>query len=100
MAVTKAELISTRKNEACLAAMKRLLKQIFKKADSMEMTFSELARAANLNSTTVSKLYYEKTEFPLFRTVWKLAESMGFEIELRAVQAVRTTKKRPLKKAS
>lgn len=45
-------------------------------------TVDELARAAGLSWQTVHRLYHGETKSPRFETVYRLAEAVGFRLDL------------------
>jgi len=48
-----------------------------------KMTTSELANKSGLCHQTVHNLLWEETRFPRFNTVVKIAEALGYAVELK-----------------
>lgn len=63
-----------------------------------ELTWKELAEAAELTYITVKKLGERETRYPRFHTVFKLAQAVGWQISVASGKKV--TKKPKLKAAS
>jgi DNA-binding phage protein len=50
------------------------------------LTWKDIAELANLNQHTISKFAYGETKRPMFRTVFRIAESLGFAIHYTLVR--------------
>lgn len=64
---------------------------IFQEAADMEMTWCKLASVAGLGYQTVDNLGCRRTKFPQYRTIYKLAIAVGFELN---VSSTRKNKKK------
>ena len=79
------------------ASLNRILDHLFLELDDREWTQRKLAKKAKLCEVTISKLRWRRTKYPEFLTVWKIANALGFNLE---VEMIRGKQKGKLRKAS
>jgi DNA-binding XRE family transcriptional regulator len=63
-----------------------LLDQIFEEWDK---SWEDLADKADLAMSTIYNIGNRVTRIPQFKTVWKLARAIGFQLQLTRVQKLR-----------
>ena len=66
--------------------LEEILEDIFTEADRLRMTYRRLAAAAGLAESTVRRISCYATEYPCFRTVFKLASAVGLGLILTAIK--------------
>lgn len=79
------------------ASLHKLVDLIFLEASELEWTWSRLAEVAGVGYLTVDNLGMRRTQRPQFRTIYRLAAAVGFEI---VTQSNPKKKKRTVVKAA
>ena len=78
---------------AYFADLHKLVDEIFTEACEMEWTWSRLAEEAGLGYQTVDNLGMRRTKRPQFRTIYRMAEAVGFKIVTEAKPKRKRTSK-------
>lgn len=59
-----------------------IVDQLFNEAYDKKWDYRDLASAAGLADKTVRRIELRKTRVPYLRTVWKMAEALGLNIDI------------------
>jgi hypothetical protein len=80
-----------RRNKPFINKLHKLVDEIFETAtEEHDWSWTELARHAGVSYLSVKNLGERTTKYPLFRTVQRLAHSVGMEISLQQQMVVQT----------
>lgn len=78
---------NTPQNREYFASLHKIIDDIFQEAaDTYEYTWSQLASHADLAYGTVERLGERITKYPHFRTVYKLAQAVGWTLVTQALK--------------
>lgn len=66
--------------------LNKLVDEIFEESNKRNWTGRYLAIKAGLCPATVYNLWHYKTRRPQLRTVYQMAQAVGFDIELRKIK--------------